>query len=138
MKAVVQEHPMGCGIACVACVSGVSYSAVFKVIKREYALARGYFCRELVQALSRLGFEYDYKKVNAKTRKYINKEGTIVFIAPSKKYPRGHYLVRTRKGWMNPWINFPSIVPAKADFTKKLPGKAQWVIFQKTKTSPKK
>lgn len=138
MKAVVQEHPMGCGIACVACVSGVPYSDVFKVIPRYRASIRGYFCRELVHALALLGLEYIHRKVTPKTRGYLNNVGTIVFIAHSKKYPGGHYLVRTRKGWMNPWINFPSIVPAKAGFTKKLPEKAQWVIFQKMKTSPKK
>ena len=130
MKAVVQEHPMGCGIACVACVSGVSYSDAFKVVLRRSASTRGYFCRELVQALSRLRFEYDCKKANAKTRKHIKKEGTIVFIAPSKRYPKGHYLAKTKKGWMNPWVNFPCIVPAKAGFNKKLPGKALWVIFE--------
>ena len=98
MKAVAQEHPMGCGI---------------------------------------LGLEYVHKKVTSKTRKYLENEGSIVFIAPSKKYPRGHYLARTKKGWMNPWVNFPRIMPAKAGFNRKLPGKAQWVIFR-IRTNPKK
>ena len=137
MKAVAQEHTMGCGVACVACVSGVSYSAVFKVLSREHALTRGYFCKELVHALALLGLEYVHKKVTSKTRKYLENEGSIVFIASSKKYPRGHYFARTKKGWMNPWVNFPSITPAKAGFNRKLPGKAQWVIFL-IRTSPKK
>ena len=61
----------------------------------------------------------------------LNRNGTIVFIERSKKYPAGHYLVKTEKGWMNSWINFPNISPTKSGFQKVLPGKAQWIIYQK-------
>ena len=130
MKAVVQEHLMGCGVACVACAAGVSYSAALKVLPRKYASTRGFFCRELVHALARLGLEYSHRKVIAKTRKYLKIDRAIAFVAPSRRYPKGHYLVRTKRGWMNPWINFPSI-SVKAGFNTMLPGKAQWVIFPK-------
>jgi len=61
----------------------------------------------------------------------LNQNGAIVFVERSKKYPAGHYLIKTKKGWMNPWINFPNISSAKSGFQKVLPGKAQWIIYQK-------
>jgi ABC-type bacteriocin/lantibiotic exporter with double-glycine peptidase domain len=131
MKAVVQEHPLGCGLACVACVANVSYSKVLKRVKSNLASTRGFYLKELVQALSKLGFNYVSGKLTEKTRKHLSREGTIVFIKRSRKYPAGHYLARTKKGWMNPWINFPSIVPAKAGFHARLPGTAQWIIYKK-------
>lgn len=133
MKALVQEHIAGCGIACVAYAAGVKYSEALNLLPKEYASNRGYFCRELVHALAALGLSYSHRKVNSKTSRYINREGTIVFIEPSQKYPKGHYLVRVKNGWMNPWINFPVITPAKAGFARKLPGKVQWVIFRAAK-----
>lgn len=63
-------------------------------------------------------------------RKTPDKSGTIVFIAKSKKYPEGHYLLKTSKGWMNPWVNFPEITPARAGFQKRLPGKVVWVMHE--------
>ena len=61
----------------------------------------------------------------------LNTEGVIVFIERSKKYPAGHYVIKTKKGWMNSWINFPNIFPAESGFQKDLPGKAQWIIYPK-------
>jgi len=136
MKTIVQEHPMGCGLACVASVAGVSYSDVLKIVQKELATSRGYYCRELVDALGKFSLEYDYKKVTEKTKRYLRKDGVIVFVARSKKYPEGHYLVRTKKGWMNPWINYPIISPTRAGFNQKLPGKAQWIIIPKEYVNP--
>ena len=59
----------------------------------------------------------------------------IRFLCPfigmkSNAAPAGHYLLKTKKGWMNPWINYPQIKPAKAGFQQKIPGKIQWIIFE--------
>jgi len=131
LKAIVQEQLLGCGIACMACVAGISYAKAVKMVPFKYVSTIGCLCKDIVNALKKLGLEYDYKKVTSKTKSYLKKEGTIVFIKRSTKYLRGHYLVKTNKGWMNPWINYPDITPAKAGFINKLPGKAQWVIFKK-------
>ena len=130
MKKVVQEQPMGCGIACVASATGKTYGQVLKIVDIRLASGRGYYCKELVDALAKFGMKYDYKKVTEKTKLLLLRKGTIVFIARSNNYPEGHYLLRTENRWMNPWINYPTISPAKAGFEKKLPGKAQWVLFQ--------
>lgn len=129
LKTVVQEHSMGCSIACIACVAGIKYSKVLKMA--SHRLINGYcFCIDIVKILKKLGFIYDYTKVTPKTKKYLEREGTIVFIKRSAKYPLGHFLAKTNKGWMDPWINYPIIAPARAGFNNKLPGKPQWVVFR--------
>jgi hypothetical protein len=130
MKSVTQEEPMGCGIACVAMALNKSYKSAKRLFDNpEYALTRGYYCREIIKVLNQKRKNYDFLKVNEKNKSILNKEGGIVFIERSKKYPAGHYLIKTKKGWMNPWINFPNISPGKSGFQKILPGKAQWIIY---------
>ena len=128
MKAIAQEHPLSCGLACVASAANRAYRQVFKLANQKDAWTRGYYCPDLVSLLKKMKMRYAYAPYSLKTRKYLQKKGTIVFIT-SKKMPYGHYLLRTPKGWMNSWINFPRITPAKAGFTKKLPGKPKWVIY---------
>ena len=119
---------MGCAAACAASILGISYKKALNKFKKNHASTRGYYCKEIIDVL---GKNYTYSKVNDKTRKFVNKMGSMVFIKHSKKYPAGHYLLKTKKGWMNPWANYPKINPAKAGFNKKLPGEAQWVIYSK-------
>ena len=122
---------MGCGVACVASVAGVTYEKALKYFKKKSVLTRGCYCRDIVKALDKFGIEYKYKKfarMNLPTP-----DGTIVFISHSNKYPEGHYLVRIGKAWMNPWINYPHIVPIKAGFSKRLPGNPRWIIYPQAK-----
>lgn len=132
MKSTVQEQPMGCAVACVASLCGISYkSALNLFMNKSYASTRGYYCKEISQALLKRGLNYGWKKVSPKTHYLLNKEGIILFVARSKKYPAGHFLLKTSKGWMNPWINYPQIATAKAGFQKGLPGKPQWIMYPK-------
>lgn len=132
MKSTTQEEPMGCGIACVAATLKKSYISTKKLFDNpEYASTRGYYCRELVKVLNKKSNNYDFAKASEKNKNLLYHNGTIVFVERSKKYPAGHYLIKTEKGWMNPWINFPNISPAKSGFQNILPGKAQWIIYQK-------
>ncbi len=129
-KAVTQEHPMGCAIACVASLLGVSYKNHYGYSKKENAAKKGYYIKDIILALKKRKLRYKGSKVTNKTRKYLNKIGSIAFIKRSKRYPAGHYLLKTNKGWMNPWINYPEIAPAKSGFNKNLPGKAQWILYK--------
>src|SRR3989338_11081952 len=167
-KLITQEEPMGCGIACVAVALDKSYQSAKKLFDNpEYASSRGYYCRELINALNKRRANYTFSKINGKNKNLLKrslqnclnfskrslkernlafleaanfakrfiqtslkKEGVIVFIEKGKKYPLGHYLIRTKRGWMNPWINFPNISPVKSGFQNKLPAKVQWVIYQ--------
>jgi ABC-type bacteriocin/lantibiotic exporter with double-glycine peptidase domain len=130
-KKVAQEHSMGCGMACVASILKIKYEDALELSNKKYAFRRGYYYKDLISALRKKGLRYKSAKVNTGNMKYMNKPGSIIFIKKSKKYPVGHYVLKTRRGWMNPWINYPKINPAKAGFQKKLPGKAQSILYGK-------
>ncbi|MFH1649054.1 MAG: cysteine peptidase family C39 domain-containing protein [Candidatus Woesearchaeota archaeon] len=70
MKLVTQEHPMGCGVACIATVSKVEYKKALSYLNPEHASRRGYYLRELQLALKKLGLEYDYAKYSIKTQTF--------------------------------------------------------------------
>ncbi len=128
MKAVTQEDAMGCGIACVAFVIGRSYRTTqHNYFRERKPSTKGYYCFELTRALSRAGLKYSYKRVKGNLNA---KEGSIVFIEKGGRYPGGHYLVKVKSGWMNPWINFPDIRKPRSGFTKSLPDRPEWVIFK--------
>ena len=129
-KAVRQEDSMGCGVACVAFVLGKSYkSTKANLIKnRQKALKQGYLCKELVDALKRGGLMYTYSYLKH-VPKYKNL--TIAFIKRNRKFPKGHYLVKTNRGWMDPWINLDlssDVRRSIAGFRKRLPGKASYAL----------
>jgi len=128
MKAVTQEHACGCAVACVAAVLGTTYKKALALFDDPgHAGNRGYYCREIVEALGKAGRRYAYSYVKA-GRDAIRLPGTIVFIRKSAGYPSGHFLARTDGAWMDPWINFPRVNPACSGFRRRLPGKAGWVI----------
>ena len=124
--AVVQEQPMGCAVACVASLLGTSYTKALGLFAdKTAAVSRGYYCAEICRALSQHGRDYAWRKAAPSDRA---RAGDIVFVSPSRRYPAGHFLLKTSRGWMNPWVNFPRITPAKAGFERGLPGRAAWVI----------
>lgn len=132
MMAVVQEQGMGCAVACSASLLNISYKKALLLFKnRKGATSCGYSCKEISDALRKKGKRYAVVHLKKDNAYLLKKNGTIVFIQRSKRYPEGHYLLKTKKGWMNPWINFPNISPAKAGYSKKLPEKVQRILAQK-------
>ena len=128
-KSVTQEESMGCAVACVAFALGIFYKNSKRLFdKPENALTKGYYCRDIIRALSKKNLNYSFSKVSNQNSKLLNGDEAIVFIRRSKKYPAGHYLIKTNNGWMNPWINLPNIA-SKSGFQKKLPGEPQWIIY---------
>ncbi len=128
---ITQEHGTGCGVACVAFVLGISYQKALGLFKNpQHAWeGKGYYCKDIIEALKKAGLDYSYKQITELP--LTIKPGIIVFTEPSKNYPRGHYLAQTKDNkWMNPWINFPHIAPAKSGFQDKLPDKPIWIINQ--------
>ncbi|MEX0916532.1 MAG: hypothetical protein WDZ44_00270 [Candidatus Spechtbacterales bacterium] len=120
---------MGCGIACTASAAGLSYKQMKKhfVDASEKEHTTGFYNKDIVAAFKEVGMQAKGCSIQRWGDRKME-VGTIVFVERSKKYPEGHFLLKTSKGWMNPWINFPSITPAKAGFQKKLPGRVEWVI----------
>src|SRR3989344_7729954 len=98
MESITQEEPMGCGIACVAVALNKNYSSTRELFDNpEYASTRGYYCRELVRVLNKKFRNYVSEKFNEKNKNSLNQNGMIVFIKRSKKYPLGHYLIKTSR-----------------------------------------
>ncbi len=128
-KLITQEDPMGCSIACVASLLGMSYKRAKKLFNQEHTIKRGYYLKEITDYLNEIKLNYEYSKSTDSKRKYLKIPGSIVFIRRSKKYPHGHYLLKTRRGWMNSWVNFPES-KRKAGFNKRIPGEAQGIIYQ--------
>lgn len=131
-KPVVQKDNLGCAAACIAFVVDKDYLAVFEGLGKKRAKMRGFYCRELVNYLNKIGYQAEFHYLNKKWRREIYQEKTIVFIKRSQRYPFGHYLVRYQNFWMDPWINFSkdqNIKQARAGFRKRLPGKPIYGIF---------
>lgn len=130
-KLVPQEEGMGCGIACVASALGISYQEARQLSDRpEGSYTTGYNCKDLVKALNKKGRNYTFKKFKVEHTTLMEKTGTIVFVKEGEDDLWGHYLLKTINGWMDCWINWPSITPAKAGYHKELIGNPQWIIYE--------
>jgi len=132
--AIKQKHSLGCGFACLAFVTGLSYDHIISYFGKIKAKKEGLYCREIVNFLKRFFPKAHFKYLKPKWKRKIYQDGTIVFIKRSEKYPYGHYLVRYKNLWMDPWINLlkdERITKAKAGFRKRLPGKPIYAIFLK-------
>jgi len=130
-KFITQEHASGCAVACTAFVAGITYKkALSSFYDGEFrAELRGFYCREIVRVLKKLGMQYDYFYLSKRNKKLMYIDKAIVFLKKSRKYPQGHYLCRAGKVWMDPWINYPSITNARSGFRKRLPGKLSYVVL---------
>jgi hypothetical protein len=137
MKAIVQEDDFGCAVACVAFVLGIKYQEAVFLFENGEARVSGipdFYCREIVLILgSNTNQQFDYKYIKPRLKKKIYEDCAIVFIKKSKKYKYGHYLVRSKDTWMDPWINFPD-KNRKAGFRKRLPGRSIYMIYNKEKS----
>ena len=131
-KPIPQIHPMGCAVACVAYRCGINYpSALSNFSTPKHAWTRGFYCVEIIEALSALGHDYTYSRYKkSQHQELLETTGTIVFVDPCDEYPSGHFLVRDSRGWMNPWSSFPRMIKVEADFQKELPGKIGYVVFE--------
>jgi hypothetical protein len=131
IRAVVQTHPLGCAVACVAALCGTSYDEALRLFDRpELAWTRGFYCDEVASALNRSGLDYIAEIYDASQHSSALKtSGTLVFVGSCHAYPAGHYLLRSEQGWMNPWFNFPKMIDAKARFEAELPGQIAYVII---------
>jgi len=132
-KLIKQKDDYGCGAACVAALLNITYRQALKLFNdgNLKAKTKGFSCKEICLVLNKFGKNYEYKYVKPRLKNRIYKEGTIVFIKRSKKYPANHYLLRTGKSWLDPWINLnrnKNIKNAKAGLRKRLPNKAIYYL----------
>ncbi len=129
MNLVKQEDSMGCGVACVASMLQIDYQEARDLFEKGKFKAKtiGFQCKEISILLKNKGLKFENKYIKNRHKNFKLK--TIVFLRRSKKYPYGHYLLKTESGWMDPWRNFPS-ADRKAGFRKRLPEKPIYEIFE--------
>jgi hypothetical protein len=129
---ITQEESMGCGIACVASRIGEDYQSTRKLFSdSERSLNEGYYCEDLIEALEKKGLKYGFKEIKEGDEGIVNRTGTIVFAKRGDKYPEGHWLLKTEKGWMNSWFNWPSkIKEAVSGYDSEFPGIPEWVVYE--------
>lgn len=133
LAVVTQEHPMGCGVACVASVLGLTYQEAHKLFSKKHgAWSEGYYLPEIVEALSAGGQRYTFKEITSQNDPVLDDVGVIVFCQPCEAYPEGHYLVNlsAKRKWMNPWANYPCITPAEAGIVSTLPSPVSWAAYK--------
>jgi len=85
-------------------------------------LFNGFSCDELISILGP-----DYHWVRGES---WSTPSQIIFFS-SIHSPAGHYLAKADDEWMDPWINFPSITPAKSGFRTEVPGLIEYSIYKK-------
>jgi hypothetical protein len=130
-KTVTQEVDYGCGVACFAFVTNMSFQQAIIFLGIKYSVKHGWKPSDLVKALNRYGHNYKNNYVrnkNLETYRY----GTIVLLERSIKYPVGHYLVLSRDGWMDPWINMhedSNINQAISGYREEIPGKILYALI---------
>lgn len=131
-KSITQIHALGCGIACIAFILNKSYKVLINSSTGIRAEKRGFYAKELVALLKKYDQNYKFKYIKNRFKNIYYKDKVIVYLKKSRSYPKGHYLVRFKKLWMDPWINFiisKDIKKAKSGFRKKLPGKPIYAII---------
>ena len=132
IKPISQEHPMGCSVACVASLCGLSYQEALSLFNTpKLAWGRGFYCGEIVEALTRKKLAYKFEKfINKKHKEILAEPGTIIFTAADKTYPAGHFFLRAETGWMNPWSNYPQMIPVETSIQTEIYGKISYLIFE--------
>lgn len=133
---VTQKHPMGCAIACVASRCRINYDRAHQLFEHSAgAWLNGYTLAEVAEALLKQGLEPRITPIPVRTHSGVKTSmspGTIAFLGPSSFYPSGHYFLKTQHGWMNPWLNFPNMLPARAGIQPHLFSRPDYLIFSQS------
>jgi len=134
-----QKDLNGCGLACLANLLNQPYDKVKKDFESKfYPIKNGIKIFDIVRYLETKGFFYKSKffNQNPKHQKTTGEEeeftkivGSIILIVKNDAYPVGHYLLRVKNGWVDPWYNFPSIDNVHAGIRTKLPNNAWYVLY---------
>lgn len=134
-----QKDINGCGIACISNLLNKPYDSIKKDFENKfYTIEKGIKIFDIVKYLKTHHFDYASKffnqnkkyKISVKEADRFSKiEGSITLIVKNNKYSIGHYLLRVRSGWVDPWYNFPSIDKVRAGVRKKLPNNPWYVLY---------
>ena len=136
MKNYIHQHDInGCGIATIANLLQTTYEEVKQEFETKfYPITRGVKVTDITRFLKLKGLDYMVKHINEK--KVSDSDGvemakelnSIVLIRRNAKYPIGHYLLRVKDGWIDPWLNLPSINQVHAGLRNELPNPPMYII----------
>ena len=126
---IEQREEWGCGVACVASFLGTSYDDARELLRKHKdgktvnAHPKGLELHNIALALQERGYRFiaDWHESN----RFPN--GTIVCISGKKPYDGHHYMLKTQRGWMDPWHNMGS-KPRRADFRKNYPDGTEFLV----------
>jgi hypothetical protein len=134
-----QKDLNGCGIACLSNLLDIDYDEVKADFEKKfYAIEKGINVADMVGYLKTHSLDYKSKFFNQNKKYRFNKkeadefskiENSITLIVKSKKYPVGHYLLRIKNGWVDPWHDLPSIDKVRAGIRKTLPDNPWYVLY---------
>lgn len=123
-----QKDGYGCGLACLANLLDLPYDKIKEGWEKDfYKLTTYTYVKDIKKFLNDRGLKYESKFFNQNKKYKYNKEegdkysqilGSITLIAKNEKYPTGHYLLRVKNGWVDPWFNLPSIDKVHAGVKK--------------------
>ena len=131
-KSITQETDYGCGVACFAFTTNLTFTQAAKYLGKTGTTSEGVPLQHLLLAMNNYGLNYVCKYVKPHLLDRIEEEGTIILTKRSTDYPVGHYLVRHEGMWMDPWINMlesRTVEHARSGLRKELPGKPMYAIF---------
>lgn len=131
MDPIKQEDGLGCAVACVAFVLNISYQeslTLFDDGQKRVKEKANFYCPEIAAILNDKGLKYGWEKIDNDFKNNIYKNYSIVFIRRSNKYSFGHFLVRYKNKYMDPWINLPD-KDIKGGFREALPDQPTYVIY---------
>ena len=131
-QSITQETDYGCGIACFAFSTEMSFSESAHYLGCSGKTSEGVPLKILFESMNRYGLTSVRKYTKAHLAERIKEEGTIVLTKRSNDYPVGHYLVRHNNKWMDPWITMlddGDLKHAESGYRDELPGEAMYAIL---------
>lgn len=136
-KKFQHQHDLnGCGIACLANLFDENYEDVrVDFEKNFYKINRGVKVFDLTKFLNSKDYKYSNKFFNhnnynrIEAMNYASILNSITLIRKNDKYPVGHYLLKVEDGWIDPWLNYPSIDNVHAGLRNELPGEPWYVVY---------
>lgn len=134
-SSITQQHELSCGLACVSFITGKPYDLLAMNERPKSLNHTGFSCIGLVRRLRQEEYHYGWKKISDTQPIAEFPIGAIVFVGRSSVLPHGHWLVLSKQGWMDPWINLREdthIAHAQSGFRKLLPGRPEWVLLPQT------
>ena len=129
-KSITQEVPNGCGIACFGFVCNISYKEAEEFLGPEQAKSNRFIIKHFRNELNRFGLHYASRHIRP-NQSIDPKEGTIVLLRRSTKFPVGHYLAFHNGKWMDPRINLQDdrmFNNPSSGFRDKLPGEVMYAL----------